>query len=127
MDRTKDTKGTNCCEQDEKNQQVKDIPPCCTSAFSGEGEPGWTSCCEGSGSNFPVKKMMQRCLRKCRWIPFFLACLGGTAFTMSFYLDAEMMRVVWMTFSGLVVAVGTLGFFAFYIMARKMGACTAKP
>jgi hypothetical protein len=127
MNCTKDTKATDCCEQDEKNQQVKDIPPCCTSAFSEEGEPGWTSCCESGGTNFPVMRMMQNCLRKCRWIPFFLATLGGIALTMSFYLSAEMTRVVWMVFSGLVIAGGTLGFSALSIMARKIGVCTAKP
>jgi len=127
MSCTKDTKGISFCGEPIENQKVKDIPPCCTSAFSGQEQPDLASCCGSSGIDSPVMRRIQHCLRKCRWLPFFLASLSGIAFAISFYLSAETTRVLWMIFSGVVITVGALGFFALSIMARKMGACTAKP
>ncbi len=54
------------------------------------------NCCEG------MKKA-------CRWMPLIPILLAGVAFLLGYYLDPEIVRVLWLIVSGFVVLMGIIG------------------
>ena len=62
---------------------------------------------------------MKHCAKKCRWCPLIPITLGGIFFLLGFYLDAEVVRLMWLILSGFLVLMGTMGLIMMRIMGRK--------
>ncbi len=86
-----------CCD---KNNS-KDTQECCSSEIN-EGK----------------MEFMQGCMKKCRWFPGVMLILGIVAFLLGYYLDAEVLRTIWLIQSVFVVFMGTI---AIVIMNRILG------
>jgi hypothetical protein len=55
-----------------------------------------------------MKEMMKGCLQKCRWCPLLPIILGTIAFLLGYFLDAEIIRIIWLILSGTMVVMGLL-------------------
>ncbi|OEU62091.1 MAG: hypothetical protein BA870_05700 [Desulfuromonadales bacterium C00003094] len=55
-----------------------------------------------------MKEMMKSCLQKCRWCPLLPIILGTIAFLLGYFLDAEIIRIIWLILSGTMVVMGLL-------------------
>ena len=77
-----------------------------------------TQCCcpegRGVGGSESMSGMMTKCCEHaksaCRWFPLIPILLAGSAFLLGYYLNPEAVRMLWLTFSGLVILVGIVGF-----------------
>jgi hypothetical protein len=67
-----------------------------------------------------MKEMMQHCMEKCRWCPLIPLTLGVIFFLLGYYLDAEIVRIIWLVFSGLLILMGSMGFLMMNMMAASM-------
>ncbi|MFC1739342.1 hypothetical protein ACFL1G_09880 [Planctomycetota bacterium] len=86
------TPNNSCCEP---NSDARVIPDCCKSINEPE-----ESC-----------SMMTKCMKGCRWFPLFPVILGIVLLMLGYFLDAEVIRIIWMITSGFVLALGILGLF----------------
>jgi hypothetical protein len=51
--------------------------------------------------------MMKVCMKKCRWCPLMPMTFGAVLFLLGFYLDAEVVKLLWLIFTGFMVLMGT--------------------
>ena len=65
--------------------------------------------------------MMSKCMKGCRWFPLFPIILGIVLLLLGYYLDAEVIRIIWMIVSGLVIVLGILGLFMMGKMKNMCG------
>ena len=77
---------------------------------------GWPSmpeamakCCEGMREPSNSRSMMDGCMKMCRWFPLIPVVLGIAFLLLGYYLDGEILRVLWMIFAGCAVLMGTFG------------------
>ena len=77
----------------------------------GTGEGPWEmpGCCESMSETGDFSSMMNRCMKMCRWFLLVLVILGITLLLLGYYLDASIIRVLWMFFAGFIALMGTLG------------------
>ena len=89
------TPNDSCCEQ-----KSGMIPDCCKSISESE-----ESC-----------SMMSKCMTGCRWFPLIPVILGIALIMLGYFLNAEVIRIIWMITSGFVLVLGVLGL----LVAGKM-------
>lgn len=58
-------------------------------------------------SEMDMGGMMKACMKKCRWCPLMPITFGIILFLLGFYLDAEVVRLLWLIFTGFMVLMGT--------------------
>ena len=82
----------SCCES---NSDSGMIPDCCKSISESE-----ETC-----------SMMSKCMTGCRWFPLIPVILGIALIMLGYFLNAEVIRIIWMISSGFVLVLGVLGLF----------------
>lgn len=55
-----------------------------------------------------MKEIMKGCLQRCRWCPLLPILLGTIAFLLGYFLDAAIVRIIWLILSGAMVVMGLL-------------------
>jgi len=93
-----------CCVSGKDKQKMAEMMAKCSEDASGAGS--WSS-------------MMGECMKGCRWFPLIPLIIGIALFALGYFLDAEVVRVLWMVFSGVAVLVGILCFIATNAIRRK--------
>jgi len=93
-----------CCVPGMDNQKMAEMMAKCSEDASGAGS--WCS-------------MMGECMKRCRWFPLMPLIIGIGLFALGYFLDAEVVRVLWMVLAGIVVLVGILCFIAMNVISRK--------
>jgi hypothetical protein len=82
--------------------------------FCGTSENKWKmsemmeKCCEGMSGNDDCSSMMAKCMNRCRWFPLMPVIFGIALLLLGYYLDAEIIRTLWMIAAGLSILLGTL-------------------
>ena len=66
------------------------------------------------------RSIMTGCMKMCRWFPLIPVIFGITLFVLGYYLDASIIRVLWMLFAGFIVMMGTFGLI---LMGRMKKMC----
>ncbi len=66
-------------------------------------------CCEGMSGTSDCGSMMEECMKKCKWIPLIPVIFGVVLLLMGYYLNAEVIRILWMTVAGLIILLGIVG------------------
>jgi hypothetical protein len=83
---------------------------CDTFCFCGQGMPEvMAKFCEGMRGPHDSRSMMTGCMKMCRWFPLIAVVVGVTFLSLGYYLDASIIRVLWMLFAGFVVIMGAFG------------------
>lgn len=57
-------------------------------------------------SEMNMMGMMKGCMKKCRWCPLMPITFGILLFLLGFYLDAEVVRLLWLIFTGFMALMG---------------------
>ena len=92
-----------------------------TSCFGWQGMPEMMAkCCEGMSRSGDFRSMMAGCMRMCRWVPLIPVVFGIAFLLLGYYLDASVIKVLWMLFAGFVVVMGTFGLI---LMGRMKRMC----
>jgi hypothetical protein len=88
-----------------------------TSCFGWRNMPeAMAKCCEGLKGPGGSKSMMAGCMKMCSGFPLIGIVFGITFLLLGYYLDAEVIRALWMILAGCVVIMGTFGL----ILMRSM-------
>ena len=97
--------------EEKRNNEDKFTEGCwCTSCFGWQGMPeAMAKCCGGMSKSGGSRSMMAGCMKMCRWFPLIPVIFGIIFLLVGYYLDASIIRVLWMLFAGLVVVMGTFG------------------
>ena len=97
--------------EEKRNNEDKFAEGCWdTSCFSGQGMPEMMAkCCGGMSGSGDSRSMMAGCMNVCRWFPLVPMIFGIVLFVLGYYLDASIIRVLWMLFAGFMVVMGTFG------------------
>jgi len=64
-----------------------------------------------------MKEVMKECMKRSRWCPLIPMTLGIISFLLGYFLDAEIVRILWLIFSGMAILMGVFCF----IMMSAMG------
>jgi len=92
-----------------------------TSCFGWLGMPEMMAkCCEGMSRSGDFRSMMAGCMRMCRWFPLVPVVFGIAFLLLGYYLDASVIRVLWMLLAGFVVVMGAFGLI---LMGRMKRMC----
>ena len=92
-----------------------------TSCFGWQGMPeAMAKCCEGMSGAGNSRSMMAGCMKMCRWFPLIPVIFGIIFILVGYYLDASIIRVLWMLFAGFAVVMGTFGLI---LMGRMRKIC----
>jgi len=57
-------------------------------------------------SEMNMMVMMKECMKGCRVCSFIPITFGVLAFLLGYFLDAEIVRILWLVFSGLIILFG---------------------
>jgi hypothetical protein len=66
-----------------------------------------------------MKEMMKHCMEKCRWCPLIPLIMGIIIFALGYYLDAEIVRIVWLVFSSIMILMAIIGFIMMQIIYKS--------
>jgi hypothetical protein len=81
-----------------------------TSCWNGPGMfEAMAGCCGSMSGSGDSRSMMAGCMKMCRWFPLVPVVIGTALFLLGYYLDASIIRVLWMIFAGFVAVLGTFG------------------
>ena len=81
-----------------------------TSCFGRWNMPeAMAKCCEGMKGPGDSRSMMAGCMKMCSGFPLIGIVFGITFLLLGYYLDAEVVRAMWMIFSGCVVILAIFG------------------
>ncbi|MFC1765828.1 hypothetical protein ACFL6U_27595 [Planctomycetota bacterium] len=107
-----------------------------------QGKPWWESerwvnCCQGIGnvdsnccSDTEMQQAMGNCFSCCRYLLLFPVILGIIFLLLGYYLNSEIIRVLWMISAGVVAGMGLFGALAMRRFAAGnsfSGCCGAWP
>ncbi len=67
-----------------------------------------------------MKEMMKHCMEKCKWCPLIPFIWGIIAFALGYYLDAEIIRIIWLVLSGLMILMGLMCFIMMQVMSKSI-------
>ncbi len=89
--------------------------PCCGTQSS----QSMPDCCKNIGEAYNCRSMMSECMRRCRWFPLIplIICIG--LFALGYFMDSEVVRVLWMVLFGTMLLMGILCFVIMNVMVRK--------
>jgi putative exporter of polyketide antibiotics len=73
-------------------------------------------CCNGIGKADDHRSMMNKCMKGCRWFPFVPVVFGIAFLVLGYFLNPEIIRILWMIAAGFVILMGILGL----LMMSKM-------
>ena len=104
------------------NNENKSAEKCCNASFRcGPGMfEAMAGCCGGMRGSGDSRSMMAGCMKMCRWFPVIPVIFGIAFLLLGYYLDASIIRVLWMLFAGFVVVMGTFGLI---LMGRMRKMC----
>ena len=86
---------------------------CCGAQGSQETIP---DCCKSVGGDDNCRSMMNKCMKGCRWFPFIPVAIGITLLMLGYFLNPEIIRILWMLAAGFVILMGIFGL----VMMSKM-------
>lgn len=66
-----------------------------------------------------MKDIMQACIKKCRWCPLIPVILGAVLLLLGYFLDAEIVRILWLVFSCLPILMGLMALVMMNIFFNK--------
>lgn len=69
-----------------------------------------------------MKDMMEMCMKRGRWFPLMPLAVGIILFLLGYFLDAEIIRIVWLIFSVLIILMGVFGLIMANMMMRHFSA-----
>lgn len=72
---------------------------------------------EGEGG--AMKEMMKNCMQRCSWCPLLPIILGIIGFLVGYFLDAEIVRILWLILSGAMVVMGLLGWLMMKVFSSR--------
>lgn len=72
-----------------------------------------------TGESGDMKEMMLGCMKRCRWCPWIPMILGGVLFLLGYFLDAEVVRLLWLVLSGMVILMGLFCYVMMGMIMRK--------
>ena len=110
-------------ENEEKRNNEYEFAEKCwdASCFGGWGmHKMMAKCCEGMSGPGDSRSIMAGCMKMCRWFPVIPVIFGIAFLLLGYYLDASIIRVLWMLFAGFVVVMGTFGLI---LMGRMRKMC----
>ena len=88
---------------------------CCEPSDAG----AMPDCCKGTNEPEGPCSMMSKCMKGCRWFPLMPLTIGIGLFALGYFLDAEVVRVLWLVLSGIMILAGILGFIVMSVISRK--------
>ncbi len=92
-----------------------------TSCWNGPGMfEAMAGCCGGMSGSGDSRSMMTGCMKMCRWFPIVPVILGIVLLLLGYYLDASIIRILWMITAGFVAVLGTFGLI---LMGRMKKMC----
>lgn len=53
-----------------------------------------------------MRRMIRECMKGCRWCAFIPVTFGAVLYLLGYYLDAEVVRVLWLILTGFMVLMG---------------------
>jgi hypothetical protein len=62
--------------------------------------------------------MMKECMKGCRMCSLVPITLGILAFLLGYFLDAEIVRILWLIFSAMIIIFGTFAFLMISIFLK---------
>ena len=65
-----------------------------------------------------MKDMMEMCMKRGRWFPLMPLPFGIILFLFGYFLDAEIIRIIWLIFSSLMILMGIFGLIVANMMMR---------
>jgi hypothetical protein len=90
-----------------KEEKSNDDKFCETSDDKWKMSEMMDKCCAGMNGTNDRRSMMAECMKKCRWFPLMPVIFGIVLLLLGYYLDAEIIRVLWMIGAGLLILLGT--------------------
>lgn len=63
-----------------------------------------------TNSEMNMTGMMRECMKACRWCSFMPVFFGVILFLLGYFLDAEVVRILWLIFAGFIVLMGIFMF-----------------
>lgn len=63
---------------------------------------------------------MKECMNRCRWCPLIPITFGIISFLLGYFLDAEIVRILWLIFSGLAILMGLFCFIMMSVMSKNL-------
>ena len=108
--------------EEKRNNEKKSAEKCWDrSCFGGQGMTEMMAkCCEGMSGSGDSGSMMAGCMKMCRWFPVVPVIFGISFLLLGYYLDASIIRVLWMLFAGFIAVMGTFGLI---LMGRMRKMC----
>jgi hypothetical protein len=97
--------------EDKRNNENKFAEKCRdTSCCNGLGMfEAMAGCCKGMSGSGDSRSMMAGYMKMCRWFPLVPVIFGIALFVLGYYLDASIIRVLWMLFAGFMAVLGIFG------------------
>jgi hypothetical protein len=66
-----------------------------------------------------MMRMMKHCMKGCRWCALMPIGFGTALFLLGYFLDAEIVRILWLIVSGLIVFMGVICLFMMTVMMKS--------
>lgn len=76
-------------------------------------------CCNGMRGPVDCRSMMAECMKRCRWCLLIPVIFGILLLLLGYILDAEVTRVLWMTFAGFAILMGAFCFLMMSVGKRR--------
>ncbi len=57
-------------------------------------------------SEMDIMGVMKKYMKGCRWCAFMPIIFGTILFVLGYYLDAEVVRILWLIFTGVILLMG---------------------
>lgn len=117
---------TGTTEQGDKMMQMcKVIEHCCTDMSDADKKKMMQDMMprmmhimgDGRGTGM-MDTMMKTCMHGFRWFPLIPVTVGTALFLLGYFLEAEVVRVLFLILAAVPVMMGLLGFFMFRTMIR---------
>jgi hypothetical protein len=62
--------------------------------------------------------MMKECMKTCKPCALMPIIFGGALFLLGYFLEADVVKILWLVFSGLMVLMGVFAFIMMSIMSK---------
>ncbi len=62
--------------------------------------------------------MMKECMKSCKPCAIMPILFGGVFFLLGYFLEAEIVRILWLVFSGLMILMGVFAFIMMSAMSK---------
>ncbi|MDH3453128.1 MAG: hypothetical protein OEN20_11985 [Gammaproteobacteria bacterium] len=89
-----------CCNDmsaEDKQRMLQEMMPRMMKMMGGEGKGGM------------MGMMMKEFVKVFRWVPVIPIALGSVLFALGYFLDAEVVRIVWLILAALPIVLGVIG------------------